>query len=152
MCDYLNGVTSVDTRIRIKQEEEVDKYGIEFEERQHGVRGPVPVDDGEARREGFMEELCKGFRLLMDEEKGVITFESLKANSASALGLDFYKKSKGISGNGSDDDGDDVIREMLREGDMDGDGCLNQMEFCVFMFRLSPALMDASKHWIHSFF
>ncbi|XP_021726197.1 calcium-binding protein PBP1-like [Chenopodium quinoa] len=83
--------------------------------------------------EGFMEELCNGFRLLMDEQKGVITFESLKRN-LSVLGL------KGMS--------DEEVREMMREGDVDKDGCLNQMEFCVLMFRLSPGLMDGSMRWL----
>ncbi|KAG8385656.1 hypothetical protein BUALT_Bualt03G0067900 [Buddleja alternifolia] len=36
--------------------------------------------------DGFMNELCKGFRMLMDFEKRVITLESLKKNSA-VLGL-----------------------------------------------------------------
>ncbi|PSR98541.1 Calcium-binding protein [Actinidia chinensis var. chinensis] len=84
--------------------------------------------------EGFMDELCNGFRLLMDEEKGVITFESLKKNSVSMLGL------KDMS--------NDELMCMLREGDLDGDGCLNQMEFCVLMFRLSPELMKGSRRWI----
>ncbi|XP_057488422.1 calcium-binding protein KRP1-like [Actinidia eriantha] len=84
--------------------------------------------------EGFMDELCNGFRLLMDEEKGVITFESLKENSASVLGL------KDMS--------NDELKCMLREGDLDGDECLNQMEFCVLMFRLSPELMKGSRRWI----
>ncbi|THG21225.1 hypothetical protein TEA_028665 [Camellia sinensis var. sinensis] len=76
--------------------------------------------------EGFMNELCNGFRLLMDGDKGVITFESLKKNSA-VLGLQNMS--------------DDELICMLREGDLDGDGSLNQMEFCVLMFRLSPELM-----------
>lgn len=80
--------------------------------------------------QGFMMELCKGFRLLVDREKGVITLESLKKN-AQVLGLE------GLN--------EDELRCMLREGDMDGDGCLNQMEFCVLMFRLSPGLMDRAK-------
>ncbi|KAL2932193.1 Calcium-binding protein PBP1 [Bienertia sinuspersici] len=83
--------------------------------------------------EEFMEELCNGFRLLVDQQKGVITFESLKRNLG-VLGL------KGMS--------DDEIREMLEEGDIDKDGCLNQMEFCVLMFRLSPGLMDGSRRWL----
>ncbi|GAB4826827.1 hypothetical protein Ancab_033706 [Ancistrocladus abbreviatus] len=85
--------------------------------------------------EGFMKELGNGFRLLMDEERGVITFESLKKRSAVVLGL-------------HEEMGDEEIREMLREGDLDGDGCLNEMEFCVLMFRLSPALMDGSFRWL----
>lgn len=81
--------------------------------------------------EGFMEELCKGFRLLMDRDNGVITFESLKRNSAS-LGL------CGMS--------DEDVRLMLKEGDLNGDGTLDEKEFCVLMFRLSPGLMkDSSK-------
>lgn len=81
--------------------------------------------------EGFMKELCNGFRLLMDGERGVITFQSLKRNS----GL------LGLQGAMSDDE----VRCMIKEGDSDGDGCLNEMEFCTLMFRLSPALMQTSK-------
>ncbi|KAI3673758.1 hypothetical protein L6452_39888 [Arctium lappa] len=80
--------------------------------------------------DGLIEELCNGFRLLMDADKGVITFDSLKKNS-SVLGLDHM----------SDDD----LMSMVREGDFDGDGALNQMEFCVLMFRLSPDLMAESE-------
>ncbi|XP_073313617.1 calcium-binding protein KRP1-like [Primulina huaijiensis] len=80
--------------------------------------------------DGFLNELCNGFRLLMDIEKGVITLESLKKNSA-ALGLQNMS--------------DDELRSMLKEGDLDGDGSLNQMEFCVLMFRLSPDLMDQAR-------
>lgn len=83
--------------------------------------------------EGLMSELCNGFNLLMDSSKGVITFESLKRNSA-LLGLE------GLS--------DDDLWCMLREGDFDGDGALNQMEFCVLMFRLSPELMEESEFWL----
>ena len=79
--------------------------------------------------EGFMKELCNGFRVLMDSEKGLITFESLKRSSG-FLGL------QGIS--------DEELRCMLKEGDLDGDGNLNEMEFCTLMFRLSPALMESS--------
>ncbi|KAG6392279.1 hypothetical protein SASPL_146493 [Salvia splendens] len=78
--------------------------------------------------EGFIDELCKGFELLMDSHNQMITFTSLK-NNAAALGFE-------------DDDDDELLRSMLEEGDLDGDGCLNQMEFCVLMLRLSPNLMD----------
>ncbi|XP_019193005.1 PREDICTED: calcium-binding protein PBP1-like [Ipomoea nil] len=80
--------------------------------------------------DGLIGELCNGFQLLMDREKGVITFDSLKNNSA-LLGLQ--------------DLSDDDLWSMLRQGDFDGDGALNQMEFCVLMFRLSPELMDHSQ-------
>ncbi|GMI63690.1 Ca2+-dependent modulator of ICR1 [Hibiscus trionum] len=76
--------------------------------------------------EGFITELCNGFRLLMDDERGLITFESLKRNIV-VLGLDDMR--------------DDEIVCMLSEGDLDGDGALNQVEFCTLMFRLSPGLM-----------
>lgn len=78
--------------------------------------------------EGFMKELCKGFRVLMDSQKQLITLDSLKKN---AVLLGFHED-------------DDLLRCMLSQGDLDGDGCLNQMEFCVLMFRLSPNLMDAA--------
>ncbi|KAJ4843015.1 hypothetical protein Tsubulata_005397 [Turnera subulata] len=83
--------------------------------------------------EEFMVELCNGFRLLMDGEKGLITFESLKKNSV-LLGLHDMR--------------DDEIVCMLMEGDLDGDGAINQMEFCVLMIRMSPGLMDGSKQWV----
>ncbi|GAU47336.1 hypothetical protein TSUD_101240 [Trifolium subterraneum] len=79
--------------------------------------------------EGFIGELCYGFRLLMDVNKGLITFESLKMN-CSMLGLEVR---------------DDELVCMLKEGDLDGDGALNQMEFCILMFRLSPYLMNGPK-------
>ncbi|KAK2423927.1 calcium-binding protein KRP1 [Trifolium repens] len=79
--------------------------------------------------EGFISELCNGFRLLMDVNKGLITFESLKMNCFK-LGLEVR---------------DDELACMLMEGDLDGDGALNQMEFCILMFRLSPCLMDGPK-------
>lgn len=83
--------------------------------------------------EGFMKELCNGFHLLMDKEKEVITFESLKRNAA-LLGL------QGLN--------DEEIVCMIKEGDMDGDQALNEMEFCTLMFRLSPDLMKVSKQML----
>ncbi|OAY54982.1 calcium-binding protein KRP1 [Manihot esculenta] len=90
----------------------------------------LPVMADKLGGDGLIGELCNGFNLLMDSEKGVITFESLKRNSA-ILGLQ--------------DLSDDDLRCMLKEGDFDGDGALNQMEFCVLMFRLSPELMEESR-------
>ncbi|KDP38969.1 hypothetical protein JCGZ_00726 [Jatropha curcas] len=83
--------------------------------------------------EGFIMELCNGFRLLMDGEKGLITFESLKRNSI-LLGLQDLR--------------DDELVCMLMEGDLDGDGAINQMEFCILMFRLSPGMVLGPKQWM----
>lgn len=93
----------------------------------------LPTMADKLGEEGFMGELCNGFSLLMDRDKKVITFESLKRNSA-LLGLQGLK--------------DDELWSMLKEVDLDGDGCLNQMEFCILMFRLSPDLMEESKRWL----
>ncbi|KAL3851248.1 hypothetical protein ACJIZ3_013130 [Penstemon smallii] len=89
--------------------------------------------------DGFMSELCKGFRALMDCEKGVITLESLKRNSSAVLlGLEEEEEEELVLG-------EDELKCMIKEGDLDGDGCLNQTEFCVLMFRLSPHLMYCAK-------
>ncbi|CAL0322679.1 unnamed protein product [Lupinus luteus] len=83
--------------------------------------------------DGLINELCNGFQLLMDKDKGVITLDSLRNNSI-LLGLYDLEE--------------DELVSMMREGDIDGDGALSQMEFCVLMFRLSPQLMEESWFWI----
>ncbi|XP_021900985.1 calcium-binding protein PBP1-like [Carica papaya] len=93
----------------------------------------LPVMAENLGGEGLIRELCNGFELLMDKDKGVITVESLKNNSA-MLGLQDLR--------------DDELASMVMEGDLDGDGALNQMEFCVLMFRLSPRLMEESQLWL----
>ncbi|XP_059302139.1 calcium-binding protein PBP1-like [Lycium ferocissimum] len=80
--------------------------------------------------DGLIGELCKGFQLIINRDKRVSTFESLKKNPGLL---------------GPQDLSDDDLKSMLKEGDFDGDGALNQMEFCVLMFRLSPELMDQSQ-------
>ncbi|WCJ42986.1 Calcium-binding protein KRP1 [Euphorbia peplus] len=87
--------------------------------------------------EGFMKELSNGFRLLADEEKGVITLESLKMN-LNVLGLEEMSFEE--------------VKCMLREGDLDGDGALNEFEFCTLMFRLSPALMQSATRLMASYY
>ncbi|CAJ1956418.1 unnamed protein product [Sphenostylis stenocarpa] len=99
--------------------------GVEFEDL-------LPMIAGKLGGEGLIDELCKGFEALMDKEKGVITLESLRRNSAT-MGLQDLKE--------------DELASMMREGDLDGDGALSQMEFCVLMFRLSPQLMKDSWFW-----
>ncbi|KAG4980109.1 hypothetical protein JHK85_034067 [Glycine max] len=93
----------------------------------------LPVMANKLGGEGLMKELCNGFELLVDKEKGVITLESLRRNAA-LLGLQDLKE--------------DELVSMMREGDLDGDGALTQMEFCVLMFRLSPDLMEESWFWL----
>ncbi|XP_010247753.1 PREDICTED: calcium-binding protein PBP1-like [Nelumbo nucifera] len=93
----------------------------------------LPIMADKLGGQGLIEEICNGFQLLMDPDKGLITFESLKRNAA-LLGL------QGLT--------DDELQSMLREGDVDGDGALNQMEFCVLMFRLSPDLMEESEMYL----
>ncbi|CAL0333899.1 unnamed protein product [Lupinus luteus] len=100
----------------------IGKGGVGFEDL-------LPVMANKLGGEGLINELCNGFELLMDKEKGVITLDSLRKNAA-VLGLQDLKE--------------DELVSMMREGDLDGDGVLTQMEFCVLMFRLSPELMEES--------
>ncbi|MBA0805423.1 hypothetical protein Gohar_004939 [Gossypium harknessii] len=90
----------------------------------------LPVMAEKLGGEGLMRELSNGFKMLMDKDKGVITVESLKRNAA-VLGLQDLRH--------------DELVSMVKEGDTDGDGALNEMEFCVLMFRLSPGLMEESQ-------
>ena len=100
--------------------------GIDFEDL-------LPVIADKLGGDGLIKELCNGFQLLMDKDRGVITLDSLRKNSA-LLGLQDLKE--------------DELASMMREGDLDGDGALSQMEFCVLMFRLSPQLMEESWFWL----
>lgn len=93
----------------------------------------LPMMANKLGGEGLIKELCNGFDLLMDKEKGVITLDSLRKNAA-VLGLQDMKE--------------DELVSMMNEGDMDRDGALTQMEFCVLMFRLSPELMEESWFWL----
>ncbi|KAF2604028.1 hypothetical protein F2Q70_00028908 [Brassica cretica] len=83
--------------------------------------------------EEFVSELCKGFSLLADPERDLITAESLRKNS----------RVLGIEGMSKED-----AQGMVREGDLDGDGALNQTEFCVLMVRLSPEMMEDAETWL----
>ncbi|KAH6791576.1 Calcium-binding EF-hand family protein [Perilla frutescens var. hirtella] len=92
---------------------------------------PVMVDklDGDT----FVAELCGGFRLLADPGKGLITAASLQRNCA-LLGLEGMSR--------------DDAEAMVQEGDLDGDGALNQTEFCILMVRLSPGMMEDAETWL----
>ncbi|CAN6830180.1 unnamed protein product [Brassica oleracea] len=81
----------------------------------------------------FVSELCKGFSLLADPERDLITAESLRRSSGIL----------GIEGMGKED-----AESMVREGDLDGEGALNQTEFCVLMVRLSPEMMKDAETWL----
>lgn len=93
----------------------------------------LPVMADKLDVEAFVSELCGGFRLLADQERGLITPESLKRNSA-LLGMEGMSKEE--------------AEGMVREGDLDEDGALNQTEFCILMVRLSPGMMENAETWL----
>ncbi|KAL3630796.1 hypothetical protein CASFOL_023780 [Castilleja foliolosa] len=82
----------------------------------------------------FVDELCGGFRLLADQTKGLITAASLQKNCGEL----------GLEGMMSIEDAE----AMVQEGDLDGDGALNQTEFCILMVRLSPEMMEEAHTWL----
>ncbi|KAM3362543.1 Calcium-binding protein PBP1 [Capsicum chinense] len=94
----------------------------------------LPIMARKLGGDGLINELCKGYRMLMDGEKGVITIDSLKKNSV-LMGLQGFTEEE--------------LKNMIREGDMDGDGALDQIEFCILMFRLSPDLLHVAQEVIH---
>ncbi|KAI0488297.1 hypothetical protein KFK09_028125 [Dendrobium nobile] len=83
--------------------------------------------------EEFVSELCGGFRLLADVKRGAITAESLRRNAA-FLGME------GMT--------DEEAEAMVREGDLNCDGVLNEAEFCILMVRLSPGMMADAEMWL----
>ncbi|XP_057531390.1 calcium-binding protein KIC [Amaranthus tricolor] len=94
----------------------------------------LPVMADKLDVETFVLELCGGFRLLADPDKGMITPESLRKN-ASLLGMEAMSREDAI--------------DMVREGDLDWDGMLNEREFCILMVRLSPGMMNDAEMWLH---
>ncbi|KAJ4746805.1 Calcium-binding protein KIC [Rhynchospora pubera] len=106
------------TRGSSSQPDEAEK---EYEDLMSVMAEKLDSDD-------FMQELSAGFRLLSDEHTGKITPASLLRGAAAALGL------HGMTA--------EEAEAMVKEGDMDGDGALNESEFCVLMVRLSPGLME----------
>ncbi|WOK92904.1 calcium-binding protein KIC-like [Canna indica] len=93
----------------------------------------LPVMAEKLGAEQFVSELCKGFRVLADPSRGVITAESLHRNSA-LLGTARMTEEQAA--------------EMVKEGDVDGDGALDEREFCVLMVRLSPEMMEDGVRWL----
>ncbi|GAA0142840.1 hypothetical protein LIER_35643 [Lithospermum erythrorhizon] len=82
----------------------------------------------------FVSELCAGFKLVADPETGLITPKSLLKNSG-VLGMESMSQKD--------------AEAMVNEGDLDGDGTLNQMEFCILMVRLSPGMMEEAETWLN---
>ena len=93
----------------------------------------LPVMAEKMDVEAFVSELCGGFRLLADQERGLITPESLRRSSA-LLGMERMSMEE--------------AEAMVREGDLDGDGVLNETEFCILMVRLSPGMMQDADVWL----
>ncbi|GAU47188.1 hypothetical protein TSUD_350530 [Trifolium subterraneum] len=93
----------------------------------------LPVMAEKLDVETFVSELCNGFNLLADQEIGLITSESLRKNSA-MLGMDGMSK--------------EDAEAMVKQGDLDGDGKLNETEFCILMVRLSPEMMQDAETWL----
>lgn len=93
----------------------------------------LPTMAEKLKADDFVSELCGGFELLADPARGLITSESLRRNSA-LLGMEGMTK--------------EDSEAMVREGDLDGDGGLNQMEFCILMVRLSPGMMEDAEAWL----
>lgn len=93
----------------------------------------LPVMAEKLDVEAFVSELCNGFRLLADQEIGLITSESLRKNSA-MLGMEGMSK--------------EDAEAMVQQGDLDGDGNLNETEFCILMVRLSPEIMQDAETWL----
>ncbi|KAK4743508.1 hypothetical protein SAY87_001509 [Trapa incisa] len=110
----------------VKMETAMPMENEEFEDQ-------LPVMAEKLDMDTFVSELCGGFRLLADQEKGVITSNSLRKNSA-LLGME------GMS--------EEESEAMVREGDLNGDGALSESEFCILMVRLSPGMMQEAEAWL----
>ena len=93
----------------------------------------LPVMAEKLDVETFVSELCGGFRLLADPSTGLITSESLRKSSA-LLGMEGMSR--------------EDAEAMVREGDLDGDGALDEKEFCILMVRLSPGMMQDAEVWL----
>ncbi|MCE0481442.1 hypothetical protein HAX54_039212 [Datura stramonium] len=93
----------------------------------------LPVMAEKLDVEAFVAELCGGFRLLADPNNGLITSMSLQKNSG-LLGMEGMSR--------------EDAEAMVKEGDLDGDGALNETEFCILMVRLSPEMMQDAEVWL----
>ncbi|OAY77884.1 calcium-binding protein KIC-like [Ananas comosus] len=94
----------------------------------------LPAMAARLSADDFVAELCGGFRALADPARGMITAESLRRNAAAVLGV------AGMTA--------EEAAAMVREGDLDGDGALDETEFCVLMVRLSPEMMEGAEEWL----
>lgn len=100
----------------------------------HQFEDFLPVMAEKLDVEAFVSELCGGFKLLSDPEIGEITSESLRRNCA-LLGMEGMNREE--------------AEAMIKQGDLDGDGKLNETEFCILMVRLSPGMMEDAEAWLH---
>ncbi|VFQ95700.1 unnamed protein product [Cuscuta campestris] len=107
--------------------------GVESGRREEEYQDLLAVMAEKLDVESFVGELCGGFRLLAEAGTGLITPGSLQRNSA-VLGMEGMSKAE--------------AEAMVTEGDLDGDGALNEMEFCILMVRLSPEMMEEAEEWL----
>ncbi|XP_020584007.1 calcium-binding protein KIC-like [Phalaenopsis equestris] len=105
----------------------------ENEEEKEEYMDLLPAMAEKLAAEDFVSELCGGFRLLSDADRGAITADSLRRNAARL----------GMAGMTMEE-----AEAMVREGDLNGDGVLNQTEFCILMVRLSPGMMENAEAWL----
>ncbi|PKA52070.1 Calcium-binding protein KIC [Apostasia shenzhenica] len=113
--------------------EEEGKRMSPAEEGEEEYEDLLPVMAEKMEAEDFVSELCAGFRLLADAGRGAITVESLRRNAA-VLGSPEMTAAE--------------AEAMVREGDLDGDGALSEVEFCILMVRLSPGMMADAEAWL----
>ncbi|XP_020688065.1 calcium-binding protein KIC [Dendrobium catenatum] len=103
------------------------------EEEKEEYEDLLPAMAEKLEADDFVSELCGGFRLLADADRGAITAESLRRHAAML----------GMAGMTAEE-----AEAMVREGDLNGDGVLNEAEFCILMVRLSPGMMDDAEAWL----
>lgn len=132
MCiEKLPFILAVDIQFCPRYEQEMKNYKVCEETTEYQDLLPVMAEKLDV--EAFVAELCGGFKLLADPKNGLITSASLQKNSG-LLGMEGMSR--------------EDAEAMVKEGDLDGDGALNETEFCILMVRLSPEMMQDAEVWL----